>query len=190
MSLLSSQPSNRLTSRYLLEPQFPSAMNLHLAAASIAADFPSGKLATAFVLRLISLLSRSIPNADVGIRNRAPPEVREGKAEAVRRLQVDRQRPGTLLRLPHSHQDREASWHEPVRHGAQGVLWRVRARPTHRPDLWVGRPMFGGVNSNPSTSDRAVCTISSFLGHTVVVYSHRLMAGIQRSDCTGTSSRG
>ena len=48
-------------SRYLLFPQFPSATYLHLAAASIIADLPSGKLPTAFVLRLTSRFSLSIP---------------------------------------------------------------------------------------------------------------------------------
>lgn len=42
-------------------PQFPSAMYLHRAAASIVAARPSGKLATALVLRLTSLLRRPTP---------------------------------------------------------------------------------------------------------------------------------
>ena len=48
-------------SRYLLLPQFPSATYLHLAAASIIADLPSGKLPTALVRLLTSRLSRSMP---------------------------------------------------------------------------------------------------------------------------------
>jgi hypothetical protein len=42
-------------------PPVPLAMHLHLAASSIVAARPSGKLATASVLRLASLLRRSLP---------------------------------------------------------------------------------------------------------------------------------
>ena len=45
--------------RYRLLPQSLEAMCLSLAQTSIRADCPSGKVPTTFVLRLISLFSRS-----------------------------------------------------------------------------------------------------------------------------------